>query len=200
VLDIQDAKTFCTTASLIVPTLLVAIFVAEIALPEPKGANRGDRFSSFVTRRVGSLLTRKLEQATDPTERAKLELALAELAKEEAKVTEPTEKQLAKERREAATSMLTNLGQLIVTGVFGEGFALLGSVNALSPKVCVALSGTAVMMMLNWLAHFAWLRVVNMDAMEHADPMVLKRTSLLVRGTVTLLSLVAVVYLWVHAV
>lgn len=230
-MDLQGAMNFCTTASLIVPTLLVAVFVAEIALPEPKpeevlGAAPGG-LDSKVNRWVAGALKRKLDRTEDPEKRATLERAIAELGQEEdlrARIEQsddPEERnelmlalaaldrdgagdpeklaaELEKERRASANAVLWSVAWLIVAGVLGEGFALLGSVNLLNPRICAALTGTSVMLVVDWLAQYAWTRMSGAEALAAASPKAVAILTSVVRKMVTLCVLAVSVILWVR--
>ena len=229
-MDLQGAMNFCTTASLIVPTLLVAVFVAEIALPEPTPEEVGvdpGRLNSKVNGWVANALRKRLERTEDPGKRADLEQAIAEFEREEDLITrikqssDPEERaaltnalnkheleeeqppgalaaELEKERRATANAALWSVAWLIVAGVVGEGFALLGSVNLVSPLVCTAITGTSIMLVLNWLAQYAWSRMAGAEALTAASPKAVSILTSVVRKIVTLCVLAVSVFLWVR--
>ena len=230
-MDVPGAISFCTTAAVIVPTLLVAVFVAEIALPEPKpdedGPAPGGRLDAKVNQWVANALKKKLERTEDPEKRAELEKAIADIGREEdlrqqiEESSDPEERaaltaalakhefdeeqppgalaaELEKERQASANAALWSVAWLIVAGVLGEGFALLGSVNVVSPLVCVAITGTSIMLVLNWLAQYAWSRMAGAEALAAASPVVVSILTSVVRKIVTLCVLAVSVFLWIR--
>lgn len=229
-MDVQGAMSFCTTAAVVVPTLLVAVFVAEIALPEPTPDEVGSvpgRLDAKVNHWVANALRKRLDRTEDPDKRAELEQALADIEREEdlrARIkqsADPEERaalflaltkhkfdeeespgalaaELEKERQASANAALWSVAWLIVAGVLGEGFALLGSLNLVSPLVCTAITGTSIMLVLNWLAQYAWSRMANAEALTAASPIVVSILTSVVRKIVTLCVVAVSVFLWIR--